>query len=451
MRAKAVVSTVLAAALVLAFCAAVPAGHMDLGEGRLLGDGSGDRAIEETIWFQGYVADPMSGDPVDATYTVTVRIYDQEVGGTSLWGPESHVGTVISSGWFSIEMGSVVGGLPAFDDPPYYLQVTIDGEPLTPRLKLASAPMAFHAAGTDAGLALPYSGSYSGGAAAFQLQQTGGGICGHFIISNAGSSAAAVYGQTNGTGAAVMGWHTGNGAAIKGVANGTGDAGYFDGSVVVTDTVRAEVLEADFAVVDRAIVCPGTLIAGGIWLAEDPEAGFPMVCQDDYWGAAAWAPVNVIDVDNESGQESIGTGTGNQYGTCQVTLNVPNTGYIMVTATVHISLDHAGTDEVLIGISTNPSDWDAGAEYSRSHLEIPSGWGSYYPLDWTVTTHRTIQVSAGTHTYYLLGEMANGWDPEDRFENAHMTAIYYPYQPPVRSASDDKPGAREKLLKLLRR
>lgn len=449
MSAAAITRSAATAVLVFALAAASWAGPMDLSEGRLLGEGPDDRAIQETIWFQGYIADAVSGDPVEATYTVTVRLYDQAAGGTSLWGPESHVGTVISAGWFNIELGSITGGLPAFDDPPYYLQVMVDGETLSPRLKLASSPMAFHAAGTDAGLALPYSGSYGGGGAAFQLYQTGGGICGHFIINDAGSSAAAVYGSHSGTGAAVMGWHTGNGVAIKGVANGTGDAGYFDGRVVATDTITAPWVEGDVLFSEHIVVTPGTLLVGTFMLPDYPEPGFPLVCQDDMWGRGQWAPINVIDVDNETGAESIGSGTGNQYGSCQVTLAVPNAGYIMVTATVHISLDHAGTDEVLIGVSTSSSDWDGGATFSQTHLEFPSGWDWYYPLDWTVTTHRTIQVSEGTHTYYLMGEMLNGYDPEDRFQNAHMTAIYYPYQL-VREDAGGGGGVRAKVLELLR-
>lgn len=42
------------------------------------------RDIPQTIWFQGFVEDSSSGEPVDATYDIVVEIFDAEVDGTSL-------------------------------------------------------------------------------------------------------------------------------------------------------------------------------------------------------------------------------------------------------------------------------------------------------------------------------------------------------------------------------
>ncbi|MFH1688896.1 MAG: hypothetical protein ABIE42_01500 [Candidatus Eisenbacteria bacterium] len=144
MFARAVARAVLAAVFVLGFVlsGSALASSVDLVDGALTGE-PGSRDIQETIWFQGYIADRVSGEPVNATYTVEAEIFDAESGGSSVWGPESHVGTVIAAGWFSIELGDTIGGLPAFDTPPYYLQLTINGEPFTSRLKLASVPSAF--------------------------------------------------------------------------------------------------------------------------------------------------------------------------------------------------------------------------------------------------------------------------------------------------------------------
>jgi hypothetical protein len=109
-----------------------------------------DRSIETTVWFQGFLADYSTGEPVDnETYEIVANIYSAASGGVWHWGPETHGAVPISDGWFSIELGSVIGGLPAFDDPPYYLDLTIDGETLDPRLKLASVPSAFQSAAAD--------------------------------------------------------------------------------------------------------------------------------------------------------------------------------------------------------------------------------------------------------------------------------------------------------------
>ena len=65
MSSAAITRGMATAVLVFALAAASWAGPMDLSDGRLLGEGPGDRAIEETIWFQGYVTDSATGEPKD--------------------------------------------------------------------------------------------------------------------------------------------------------------------------------------------------------------------------------------------------------------------------------------------------------------------------------------------------------------------------------------------------
>jgi hypothetical protein len=105
---------------------------------------AGDRTVAQTVWFQGFLADGTTGDPVNATYDVIAQMYTAESGGTSLWGPETHASTPILNGWFNIELGKTAA-LPAFSSPPYYLQLTVNGEILAPRLKLASVPSSLRA------------------------------------------------------------------------------------------------------------------------------------------------------------------------------------------------------------------------------------------------------------------------------------------------------------------
>ena len=121
---------------------------VDLEQSSVSFDPAASRAIQQSVWFQGYLADSTTGDPITATYNMVAQIFNASSGGSSVWGPETHVGVVITEGWFNIELGKTVA-LPAFSSPPYYLQLTVNGEVLTSRLKLASAPMSFTAANAD--------------------------------------------------------------------------------------------------------------------------------------------------------------------------------------------------------------------------------------------------------------------------------------------------------------
>jgi len=397
--------------------------NLALGDGAFVGESSTERDVQETIWFQGFLADDGTGEPVNATYTVTARIYDAEVSGSSVWGPESHVGTVISAGRFNIELGNVIGGLPAFDTPPYYLQLTIDGELLSPRLKLASVPSAFQSLGADNGLNLPYYGSYGSSGDVFEILNTGPNRAGYFRINNPSSTAGALYGQHNGPGPAVMGLHTGEGPAIKGAANGTGLAGEFEGAVTVSDSLSVEgILYAR----GNAIVSDTLAVAEGFWFAKDPVPGYLLRCADT-WGNAEWAPPNVIDVHDEISTTTIGV-TVTQYDDAQVALTVLGPGYIVVEAQVRLLLDHTeGTaDFVYTGISDSPSALPSAVR--RSAAEVPSAWPTEDTFHTTVYVHNTFAVSSsGTYTYYLLGQMTSGQNSNDRFWYAHMRGIWYPY------------------------
>ncbi len=439
MSTRTAISVAMSAVLVLALGLAGTAGarSMGLGEGAAFGDGDRSRDIQETIWFQGFVADAGTGDPVNATYTVTARMYDGEFGGASVWGPESHLATVIVDGWFNIELGAVVGGLPAFDAPPYYLQLTIDGETLEPRLKLASVPSAFQSLGADDGLNLPYEGTHGSSGHAFQITNTGPNICGYFIINNVGSTATAVYGAHNGPGAAVMGWQTGTGPAIKGVANGTGYAGEFHGSVTVSDSLVAGGMRGTSLLVEHSVAAGGSLACTGIWMARDPVPGYVMRCADT-WGNAEWGPPNIIDRHDEGATYFLADGNVHQYDDCQVTLDVPGPGYIVVTSNVWFKFYHQGgiTDFLFLGHSTSPTAF--GSAYDRVAWEVPYYATGDTDLDKTFSVHSTFEVGgAGTYTYYLIGQMLSGGTGNDKFWFAQMTGIYYPYPMPAMAASDE--------------
>jgi len=110
----------------------------------------GERNVAETVWYQGFLADVATGDPINGTVTVVATLYDAVTVGSILWGPETNSGTVVTEGWFNIELGDTAP-LVAFIDPPYYLELTVAGEILEPRQKLASVPTALRSAAADSG------------------------------------------------------------------------------------------------------------------------------------------------------------------------------------------------------------------------------------------------------------------------------------------------------------
>ncbi|MBD3367438.1 MAG: hypothetical protein GF405_04600 [Candidatus Eisenbacteria bacterium] len=101
--------------------------------------------MPETIWFQGYLADSTTGDPLTAALDMSATLYAQEEGGTALWGPESHPSVPVEAGWFRLELGTA-DSLITFDSAPYYLELTVDGETIEPRLRLGSVPASLNAA-----------------------------------------------------------------------------------------------------------------------------------------------------------------------------------------------------------------------------------------------------------------------------------------------------------------
>jgi len=147
-------NVVLVVLLSLVLPATIEAGPVESATpvgGVSVGDGVPHRAVPGTVWYQGFLADVDTGNPINDTVEIVAELFDSAVDGTGLWGPETHGGITVVEGWFNIELGSTVSPLPGFDTPPYYLQLTVNGEAFGSRMKLASAPTAIHAGAADGG------------------------------------------------------------------------------------------------------------------------------------------------------------------------------------------------------------------------------------------------------------------------------------------------------------
>ena len=91
--------------------------------------------IPHLINYQGRLTDT-DGSPLEGAYELTFRIYDAESAGSLLW-EETHPGVTIQKGIFSIILGSVTDlNLPF--DKPYFLEITVGDEVMSPRQRITS-------------------------------------------------------------------------------------------------------------------------------------------------------------------------------------------------------------------------------------------------------------------------------------------------------------------------
>lgn len=108
--------------------------------------------VPKTMAFQGKLTDA-SGLPLDGNKTVTFRLYGAVTGGTKLW--EEVKTLTVSGGLFSTLLGDKTPLSVAFDQP-YWVEIVVGAETLSPRQPLASSPYALMAAGLQGGLKADY-------------------------------------------------------------------------------------------------------------------------------------------------------------------------------------------------------------------------------------------------------------------------------------------------------
>lgn len=99
-------------------------------------------AVPHLINYQGRLTDT-SGSPLTGSYAITFRIYDAETAGSLLW-EEVQSGVVIQKGIFNVMLGSVTALDLAFDKP-YFLEIKVGSEVMSPRQRMTSAGYAITA------------------------------------------------------------------------------------------------------------------------------------------------------------------------------------------------------------------------------------------------------------------------------------------------------------------
>ncbi len=98
--------------------------------------------IPRLISYQGRLTNS-SGIPLTGAYDVTFRIYDAQAAGNLLW-QEAHAGVIVDKGLFNVILGSVSELNIAFDKP-YYLEIKVGDEVMSPRQQITSAGYAIRA------------------------------------------------------------------------------------------------------------------------------------------------------------------------------------------------------------------------------------------------------------------------------------------------------------------
>ena len=103
--------------------------------------------VPQLISYQGVLGNNAGQLVPNGNYDITFRIFSSVTGGSALHD-ETHVGVPVTTGGFSVLIGSVPG------DPlllpfsvPYWLEIQVapDASPLSPRIQLASSPYALMA------------------------------------------------------------------------------------------------------------------------------------------------------------------------------------------------------------------------------------------------------------------------------------------------------------------
>jgi len=97
---------------------------------------TGEAAVPHLINYQGRLTDTQ-GAALNGSYDLTFRIYDAESAGNLLW-EEIQAGVVIQKGIFSVILGSVTNLNLTFDRP-YFLEIKVGSEVMSPRQRMTSA------------------------------------------------------------------------------------------------------------------------------------------------------------------------------------------------------------------------------------------------------------------------------------------------------------------------
>ncbi|XOV93142.1 MAG: hypothetical protein ACFHWX_00235 [Bacteroidota bacterium] len=95
--------------------------------------------IPETISFQGNLTDPLTGNTIaDGNYNLFFELLDDPTAGNTLW-TEDQGSIPVSNGIFNVALGSISSFDPSVFTQPLWLEITVNGEILSPRIEIGSS------------------------------------------------------------------------------------------------------------------------------------------------------------------------------------------------------------------------------------------------------------------------------------------------------------------------
>ena len=96
-------------------------------------------SLGQSISTQGVLRDSDGHSVEDGDYSMTFSIYDTEAGGTLLWGPTTKT-VMVENGIYHVILGETTPITSFNGDGANYLQISVEGEAMTPRLRLNVSP-----------------------------------------------------------------------------------------------------------------------------------------------------------------------------------------------------------------------------------------------------------------------------------------------------------------------
>ena len=109
-------------------------------------------AFPENLSYSGFLQSP-DGTPFDESVDVEVAFYDDVDEGERIWG-ETHWNVEVVHGWLSLNLGSVQPfDFEWTDETSLWLDLTVEGEHMSPRQPVTAVPFAFVAEEAVGGLA----------------------------------------------------------------------------------------------------------------------------------------------------------------------------------------------------------------------------------------------------------------------------------------------------------
>ena len=186
--------------------------------------------VAAPISYQGQLQ--QQGQPFSGTANLDIRLFDAAAGGNQIGPLQERLAWPISDGLFQVDLDF---GANAFDGSARFLEVRVNGTPLTPRQAVTATPQALIATTTVAGAI----GTSQINATQVQRRVTGSCPAGQYIrvISQTGTVTCGTDANAGGT---VTSIETGTGLT-GGPITGTGSIAIANGGVGTTQINSAQV------------------------------------------------------------------------------------------------------------------------------------------------------------------------------------------------------------------